>query len=148
MGLLLMCLATISSWSRNSCTMLMLSRCSKRIKSCDNSIGKLGAIMENAESASRLMVTWSSQTTLVWASLRVWDKPQSWFGCLQESLSPFWQWWHICYFVWLRWNIMIKSNLRKKESILLVQFQRDKSPSCLGRHSGSQPGQEAERSHL
>lgn len=99
MGLLLMRLATISSRSRNSCTMLMLSRCSKRIKSCDNSIGKLGAIMENAESASRLTVTWSSQTTLVWASLRVWDKPQSWFGCSEESLSPFWQWWHICYFV-------------------------------------------------
>lgn len=53
-GLLLMCLATISSWSCNSCTMLMLSRCSQRIKSCDNSIGKLGVIMENAESASDL----------------------------------------------------------------------------------------------
>lgn len=59
-GLLLMCLATISSWSCNSCTMLMLSRCTKRIKSCDNSIGKLGVIMENAESASRRTVTWSS----------------------------------------------------------------------------------------
>lgn len=59
-GLLLMCLATISSWSCNSCTMLMLSRCSQWIKSCDNSIGKLGVIMENVESAGRLTVTWSS----------------------------------------------------------------------------------------
>lgn len=57
-GLLLMCLATISSGSCNSCTMLMLSRCSQWIKSCDNSIGKLGVIMENVESAGRLTVTW------------------------------------------------------------------------------------------
>lgn len=98
MGLLLMCLATISSWSRNSCTMLMLSRCSKRIKSCDNSIGKLGAIMENAESASCLIVTWSSQT-VVWAAQRVCGKLQNGFGCLQESPPPFWQWWYICYFL-------------------------------------------------
>lgn len=83
-----MCLATISSWSCNSCTMLMLSRCSQRIKSCDNSIGKLGVIMENAESASRLTVTWSSwNNSGVGCSGSVWHawKP---IWCLQESQSP------------------------------------------------------------